>query len=49
MSDYLKGIEKTDIVDRIMLEFTDTMKTRRQIIAELKNQDLIKSIKELKL
>jgi hypothetical protein len=43
------GVEKTDIVDRIMLELTDKTKTRRQIIKELKNQDLIKTTKELKL
>ncbi|CAF3327336.1 unnamed protein product [Rotaria sp. Silwood1] len=43
------GLEQTDIVDRIMLELTEKTKTRRQIIKELKNQGLIKSIKELKL
>ncbi|CAF2742413.1 unnamed protein product [Rotaria sp. Silwood2] len=43
------GLEQTDIVDRIMSELTDKTKTRRQIIKELKNQDLIKNIKELKL
>ncbi|CAF1342072.1 unnamed protein product [Adineta steineri] len=43
------GIEKTDIVDRILLELTDKTKSRRQIIKELKNQDLIKSTRELKL
>jgi len=43
------GSEKTDIVDRILLELTDKTKTRRQIIKELKNQDLIKTTRELKL
>ncbi|CAF4415623.1 unnamed protein product, partial [Adineta steineri] len=43
------GIEKTDIVDRILLELTDKTKSRRQIIKELKNQGLIKSTRELKL
>ena len=43
------GREKTDIVDQIMLELTDKTKSRRQIIKELKNQDLIKSTRELKL
>ncbi|CAF1001865.1 unnamed protein product, partial [Rotaria sordida] len=43
------GLEQTDIIDRIMLELTDKTKTRRQIIKELKNQDLIKNAKELKL
>jgi hypothetical protein len=32
-----------------MLELTDKTKTRRQIIKELKNQDLIKTTRELKL
>lgn len=43
------GLEKSDIVDRIMLELTDKDKSRRQIIRELKNQGLIKSTRELKL
>ncbi|CAF3746134.1 unnamed protein product [Rotaria sordida] len=43
------GLEQTDIIDRIMLELTDKTKTRRQIIKELKNQDLIKNTRELKL
>jgi hypothetical protein len=43
------GLEKSDIVDRILLELTDKTKTRRQIIKELKNQDLIKTTRELKL
>lgn len=43
------GLEKTDLVDRIMLELTDKSKNRRQIIKELKNQDLIKNTKDLKL
>ncbi|CAF0814816.1 unnamed protein product [Adineta ricciae] len=43
------GRDKTDIVDQIMLELTDKTKSRRQIIKELKNQDLIKSTRELKL
>lgn len=42
-------MEKGDIVDRIMLELTDKTKSRRQIIKELKNQDLIKTTRELKL
>ncbi len=46
---WLIGVEKGDIVDRIMLELTDKTKTRRQIIKELKNQDLIKTTRELKL
>lgn len=32
-----------------MLELTDKTKSRRQIIKELKNQDLIKTTRELKL
>ena len=43
------GLDKGDIVDRIMLELTDKTKSRRQVIKELKNQDLIKSTRELKL
>jgi hypothetical protein len=43
------GLEKNDIVDRIMLELPDKTKTRRQIIKELKNQDLIRNTKDLKL
>jgi hypothetical protein len=43
------GTEKMDIVDRILLELTDKTKLRRHIIKELKNQDLIKSTRELKL
>ncbi len=43
------GLKKGDMVDRIMLELTDKTKTRRQIIKELKNQDLIKTTRELKL
>ena len=43
------GLDKGDLVDRILLELTDTTKNRRQIIKELKNQDLIKTTRELKL
>jgi hypothetical protein len=46
---YYLGTEKSDIVDRIMLELTDKTKSRRQIIKELKNQALIKNARELKL
>ena len=45
----LTDMDKGDIVDRILLELTYKTKTRRQIIKELKNQDLIKSTGGLKL
>ena len=32
----LIGLDKGDIVDRILLELTDTTKTRRHIVKELK-------------
>ncbi|CAF2135393.1 unnamed protein product [Rotaria magnacalcarata] len=43
------GLEKVDVVDRIMLELTDKSKTRRQVIKELKIQGLIKSTRELRI
>lgn len=43
------GLEKGDLVDRILLDLSNKDKTRRQIIKELKLQGLIKNVKELKL